>query len=151
MCGGEQFEWGNKRDVEPPPTSFHIQSAGILFCNNGVELLTFNADRGRHFTGDLTEQLDQEECGQMELGWIVNISLSTSQLSKFYNPGGFLHSTRNRHYKQKLPALKNPHKGTKTTTKVSTQSLVSASSEKERTKVRTGCNKAVCPLLRNEM
>lgn len=43
-------------------------SVGILFCNNGEGLVTFTADRGHHFTGDLTEQLDQEECGQMELG-----------------------------------------------------------------------------------
>lgn len=45
-----------------------LQSVGILCCNNGVGLVTLSADRGHHFTGDLTEQLDQEECGQMELG-----------------------------------------------------------------------------------
>jgi len=44
------------------------ESVGILFCNNGVGLVTFTAYRGHHFTGDLTEQLDQEDCVQMELG-----------------------------------------------------------------------------------
>lgn len=45
-----------------------MESLGILVCNNGVGLVTFSVDRGHHFTGDLTEQLDQEERGHVELG-----------------------------------------------------------------------------------
>lgn len=41
---------------------------GVQFFNNCAGLVTVNADRGHHFTGDLTEQLEQEQCDQMELG-----------------------------------------------------------------------------------
>ena len=45
------------------------ESLGIPVCNNnGAGLVTFSADRGHHFTGDLTEQLDHEERGHVELG-----------------------------------------------------------------------------------
>lgn len=45
-----------------------MSSVGILLFSNGAGLVTFTADRGHHFTGDLAEQLDEAECGQMELG-----------------------------------------------------------------------------------
>lgn len=123
------------------------QSAGSLLCNNGVEPVTFSADRGHHFTGDLTEQLDREECGQMELGWIVNISLLTSQLSKFYNEAWFLQSAHTHTHTHRDTA----NAALKQNLKLEPWTSRALRLKGGRTKVRIGCNKAVCPLLRNEM
>lgn len=117
-----------------------IVTKGIQFFSAGVGCVTFTAGRGHHFTGDLPGQLGAEQCDQMELGRITSISLLTGPQGGFYSVGKFLHSGGKRHSGGRSKKLTKTH-----------THMLSVSSVRKRTKVRTCCNKAVCLLFRNEM
>lgn len=58
----------NKAGTRPKIHFFPFHLWRVQLFHKCAGLVTFNADRGHHFTGDHTQQLDQEQCGQLELG-----------------------------------------------------------------------------------
>lgn len=72
FCHQHSAYWGefhlNKAGTRPEIHFFPFHLWRVQLFHKCAGLVTFNADRGHHFTGDHTQQLDQEQCGQLELG-----------------------------------------------------------------------------------
>lgn len=148
----------NKVGTRAETHSFSFHLWGVQLFHKCAGLVTFNADRGHHFTGDHTQQLHQERRGQLELGGIFRHFPplpSTRPASQSVSQPGFLQRASLFTFRRRMHSyMRTPFQQKRAPNpkyKVSTQSLLSVRCERGRTRVRAGCNKAVCLLLQNEM